>query len=145
MKTLKIIAILFIVTALILGTVFYLKINYPIGIEAYLKKEFYSQFGALAICIELLIAGYYLFKKHKKANFTLALFGFTITLDTIFNYTGLLSSSLPLYATIIFMLYAIICFWLSFTDSYNLGKISFLGALASFILGNMVELFFNYW
>ncbi|WP_299214121.1 hypothetical protein [uncultured Aquimarina sp.] len=145
MKPLKIIALIFIILALTLGVLFYLEIEFPVGIEAYLKKEYYTQFGPLAISIELLIAGIYLFKRHVNANFTLALFGFTVLLDSIFNLLGLFSSMLPIYAMILFICCALLSLWLAFTDTFKLGRISIIGALMSFIIGNTIELFFNYW
>jgi hypothetical protein len=144
MKTRKIIALLFIILALILSVIFYLEIQFPKGLEAYFKKEYYSQFGPLAISIELLIAGIYLFNKHAKVNFTLALFGFTALLDVVFNLLGLFTSMIPVYATVLFICCALLSLWLAFTDTFNLGRISFIGAVLSFILGNAVELFFNY-
>ncbi|WP_411893693.1 hypothetical protein [Winogradskyella sp. A2] len=145
MKLNKIIALFFIILAMILGIIFYLAIEFPDNLFGYFKKEYYSQYGPLAICIELLLAGYYLFRKHAKVNFTLALFAFTVLLDAIFNLFGLFSSPLPVYAMILFSTCAIISIWLAFTDTFNLGKISLIGALTSFVLGNIVELFFNYW
>ncbi len=145
MKARKIIALVFIILALVLGVIFYLDIDFPIGLEAYFKKEYYNQFGPLAICVELLIAGIYLFKQHANVNFTLALFGFTALLDPIFNSIGLFSSMVPLYATALFVCCALLSLWLAFSDTFKLGRISLIGAFASFILGNAVELFFNYW
>jgi len=145
MNTRKILAVVFIAFALVLGIMFYLAIDFPRDLEAYFKKEYYTQFGPLAISVELLIAGIYLFKKHPKANFTLALFGFTALLDPIFNLIGLFSSLVPLYAAIVFVCCALLSLWLAFSDSFNLGRISFISALVSFILGNALELFFNYW
>ena len=144
MKTRKIIALFFIIIALVLGVIFYFKIQFPIGLEAYFKKEYYSQFGNLAISIELLIAGIYLFNKNVKVNFTLALFGFTVLLDVVFNLLGLFTSMIPVYAMVVFICCALLSLWLAFTDTFSLGRISFIGAVISFILGNAVELFFNY-
>lgn len=144
MKNRKIIALVFIILALVLGTIFFTKIEFPTGLEAYFKKEYYSQFGALAISIELLIAGFYLLKKHPKANFTLALFGFTALLDPIFNATGLFTSSVPTYAMILFASCALIALWLAFSNTFKLKRMSFIAVVASFILGGAVELFFNY-
>ena len=144
MKTRKILALLFIILALILSVIFYLEIQFPKGLEAYFKKEFYSQFGPLAISVELLIAGVYLFNRHAKVNFTLALFGFTALLDVVFNLLGLFTSLMPVYANVLLSCCALLSLWLAFTDTFNLGRISFIGAVLSFILGNAVELFFNY-
>jgi len=142
--TRKIIATVFILIAIVLGVIFYTKINLPIGLEDYFKKEFYSQFGPVAICIELIIAGYYLFIKHPKSNFTLALFGFTALLDPIFNTIGLFISSVPTYGMVLFVISALIALWLSFSNTFKMGRISPIGVIVSFILGLAVELFFNY-
>jgi len=145
MKNRKIIAILFIIIALVLGTFFFLEINLPETFNGYFNSVYYNQFGPLAISIELLIAGYYLFKQHLKTNFALAVFAFTALLDPLFNLTGLFTSLVPLNATIILVGCALVAFWLSFSNTFALGRISMLGAFGSFILGAAVELFFNLW
>jgi hypothetical protein len=144
MMTRKITATVFIIIAIVLGVIFYTKIDFPIGLEAYFKKEFYGQFGPLAICIELLFAGFYLFIKHPKSNFTLALFGFTALLDPIFNTIGLFTSLVPTYAMVLFVICSLIALWLAFSNTFKLGRISLIGVIVSFILGIAVELFFNY-
>ncbi len=140
----KITALIFIVIAVVLGTLYYLGLEFPMELENYFRKEYYNQFGPLAIAIELMIAGYYLFTKHKKANFVLAVFGFTAILDPIFNLAGLFSSLVPMYAMVLFTLCALVALWLSFSNTFGLGRISLLGALWGFLLGNAIELFFNY-
>jgi hypothetical protein len=140
----KIIASIFIGIALVLGIIFFRDIKFPAGIEGYFSLDYYNQFGPLAICVELLIAGFHLFFHHTKANFTLALFAFTALLDPIFNFLGLFASLVPMYATVLFSCCAIVSLWLAFTDTFGLGRISFLGAVISFLLGNAVELFFNF-
>jgi len=72
------------------------------------------------------------------------LFAFTALLDPILNLVGLFTSSLPVYAIILFLGSAIVSLWLAFTNAFNLGRISFAGALGSFLPGNAIELFFNY-
>lgn len=144
MKNRKILATVFIILALVLGVIFFAKIDFPMGLEAYFKKEFYTQFGPLAISVELLIAGFYLFNKHSKTNFTLALFGFTALLDPLLSVIGLFTSSVPTYAMVLFVCCALLALWLAFSNTFKLGRISFTGVIVSFILGSLVELFFNY-
>ena len=144
MKNRKIIAILFILIGLVLGAIFFTNIHFPEGLVSYFKKDFYSQFGPLAISVELLIAGLYLFKKDPKTNFTLALFGFTALLDPFFSVIGLFTSAVPIYAMILFVCCALLALWLAFSNTFTLGRISFFEVIVSFILGNAVELFFNY-
>lgn len=144
MKKRNTVAVVLILIALALSIAFILKIDFPQGFEAYFKREYYNQFGPLAICIELLIAGYYLFVGHKKTNFALALFGFTAVLDPFFDQIGLFKSIVPLYGTIVLFICAVFCLWLAFKNIFKLKRISFIMILASFILGVFVELFFNY-
>ncbi|CAN0570574.1 unnamed protein product, partial [Ectocarpus sp. 12 AP-2014] len=74
MEKRKGIALIFTIIALVLGVVFYLKIEYPENFIGYFKKSYYGQFGPLAIYLELLVAAIYIFVGHKKSNFALALF-----------------------------------------------------------------------
>lgn len=146
MKTRKTIAISFFLIALVMGVViFYFDLSFPKGLEGYFKKSYYGQFGALAIAIELMVASYYLFQGNKKANFYLALFGFTAVLDILFHISGFLTSNVPIYGMIMFGICAIISFYISFSNSFNLGKISLWGALLSFVMGNTIEWFFNFY
>lgn len=144
MNTRKIVAALFMLLAVVLGAVFYSKLDFPQGLETYFEWDYYNQFGPLAICVELLIAGFYLYRKHPKTNFAMALFGFTALLDPLFDAIGLFTSNVPTYGMILFAICALPALWLAFSNTFKLGRISFLGALASFVLGNAVELFFNY-
>ncbi len=144
MKSRKIVATVFITIALVLGTLLYTKVVFPVSLEGYFKGNFYGQFGPLAISIELLIAGIYLFLKHPKANFALALFGFTALLDPFFSLVNLFSSLVPVYAMILFTCCAIVSLWLAFSNTFQLGRISFVGALFSFLMGSAIELYFNY-
>ena len=144
MKKRKTIALLLLIIGIGLSIAFITKIEFPEGFEAYFKREYYNQFGPLAISVELLIASYYLFIGHKKTNFTLALFGFTALLDPFFNQIGLFNSILPLYGTIILSICALLCLWLAVVNKYKLKPLSNLGAIFSIILGVIVELFFNY-
>lgn len=144
MKKRKTIALLLLIIGIGLSIAFIMKIKFPQGFEEYFKREYYNQFGPLAISVELLIASYYLFIRHKKTNFTLALFGFTALLDPFFNQIGLFNSIVPLYATIILSICALLCLWLAFANTYKLKRLSNLGAFFGIVLAVIVELFFNY-
>lgn len=144
MKKRKIISLLLLIIGLVLSVAFIMKIEFPQGFEAYFKREYYNQFGPLAISVELLIASYYLFIKHKKTNFTLALFGFTALLDPFFDQIGLFNSIVPLYGTIMLSICGLLCLWLAFSNTFKLKRLSLLAAIISVVLGVFVELFFNY-
>lgn len=135
---------LLMLIALTLGLIFFMKIDFPVGLAPYFEKTYYGQFGPLAISIELLLAGFYLYRKHPKTNFTLALFGFTALLDPLFDFVGLFTSNVPLYGTIIFSGCAIAALWIALKNVFNLKKISIPTVFVSFALGLIVELFFNY-
>jgi hypothetical protein len=138
------ISFLFIAIAIVLGIVFFSNVVFPKHHIEFFKAEQYNQFAPIALCIELLIAGFYLLKKHPKTNFALALFGFTAILDPIFDLIGLFNSLVPVYGTVIFIICAPIALWLAFTNTFGLGKITFLNTLLSFLSGCAIELFFNY-
>ncbi len=144
MKKRKPISLVLLIIALVLSFSFLLKIEFPQGIGTYLQREYYNQFGPLAIGIEFLIASYYLLVGHSKTNFALALFGFTALLDPFFDQINLFESIVPLYGTIILSICALFCLWFAFKNIFKLKRISFTVAIASFILGCFVELFFNY-
>ena len=144
MKKRKIISLLLLIIGLALSVTFIIKFEFPQGLESYFKREYYNQFGPLAISVELLIASYYLFIGHKKTNFTLALFGFTALLDPFFNQIKLFNSIVPLYGTIIFSICALLCLWLAFNNTFKLKRLSYIAAIFSVVLGVLIELFFNY-
>ena len=140
----RIVAALYVLIALVLGVVFFTQVNFPRFPHEYFDGEFHNQFGPIAICIELLVAGWYLAVNHPKTNFALALFGFTALLDPIFSALGLFDTNVPVYATVIFLICALPALWMAFTNTFGLGRISWLSAVGSFGLGVIVELFFNY-
>ena len=144
MKKRKLISVLLLIVGVALSIAFLLKIEFPQGLESYFKRAYYNQFGPLVLCVELLIASYYLFIGHKKTNFTLALFGFTALLDPIFNQIGLFNSIVPLYGTVILSVCALVCLWLAFANTFKLKRLSPFTAILSAIIGAVVELFFNY-
>lgn len=144
MKVRRFIASIFIGLSLILGIIFYMDIDYPKDTGGYFKKAYYGQLGPLAICVELFFASIYLFKGHKKSNFALALFAFTALLDIVFNITGLFASGVPYYAMVLFFVCAVTSLWIAFSNAFNLGKITLIGAILSFVLGNAIEFYFNY-
>ena len=145
MNSRKILAITFIATAVVLGCLFYYKLELPSDPMGYFSRDYFNQLGPTAIAIELFVAGIHLFMRKEKANFTLALFAFTALLDPLFNWLGWFQTNMPFFATIIFIICALPALYLAFTDTYGLGKIKIWSAIGSFILGVLIELFFNYW
>ena len=54
MKKRKAIALLLLIIGIGLSIAFLIKIEFPQGFETYFKREYYNQFGPLAISVELL-------------------------------------------------------------------------------------------
>lgn len=130
--------------ALVLGVIFYFEIETPQSLWGYFERTYLGQFGPLTICVELLIAAYYLYIGHQKANFTLALFAFTVLLDIILSISGVFTSGVPIYGMVLFFITAIISLWISFTNAFELGKITLGATLFSFVVGVAIELYFNF-
>jgi hypothetical protein len=141
----KWIAVLFLLIGLGLGLYFFLNLNFPIVVRSYFQKAYYDQFAPLVMCVELSIAGGYLLIGHTKANFTLALFGFTVIMDLFFNLVGLFDSSIPVFGRLIFTFCALWALWLAFSNTFELDRMTVLKTAGSFALGTVVELFFNNW
>lgn len=144
MKNSKAVSILLLLIATTMSIAFFLKIDFPQGFERYFEREYYKQFGPLVVSIELFIAGYYLFIEHQKANFALAVFGFTALFDWIFDQIGLSQSLMPLYGTVVMTICAIFCLWIAFQNVFKQQRISLIALIASFAIGGIIELFFNY-
>ena len=144
MKKRKIISLSLLLVGVVLSVAFLLRIEFPQGFDAYFKREYYNQFGPMAISVELVIAAYYFFIGHRKTNFALALFGFTALLDPLFDQIGLFDSIVPLYGTIILSICGLLCLWLALANLFELKRLSRLIAILSLVLGIFVELFFNY-
>ena len=140
----KSLSILYILVGLTLVIVLYEQIIFSVEVRDYFRIGFYRQFGHIVIAVELMIAGINLFLNHEKTNFTMALFGFTAVLDPVFNFLGIFTSSVPVYATIIYLIFAVISFWIAFTDAFKSGKISIVNVVITFVFGVIIELFFNF-
>lgn len=144
MKNRTIIASILLILGISLSLVFLWQIEFPQGFGAYFKRAYYSQFGPLAISIELFAAAYLSFKGHDNTNLALALFGFTALLDPLLNVLGVITSLVPLFGTIILSICGLWCLWLAFANTFRLKKLSPLMTLLSVVLSIAVELFFNF-
>ncbi|WP_116771839.1 hypothetical protein [Maribacter litoralis] len=140
----RLIAISFGVLALILSIVFFLKVDTPQHLGDYFTQAYYGQFGAIAICVELIAAAYYLYVGHKKTNFTMALFAFTVVLNGILNLFGVGTVIIPLAIMMLLLVSGGIAFFIAFSNAFNLGKISIGNVILSFVFGNIIAFYFNY-
>lgn len=65
------------------------EINFSIRLESWFNQEYWVQFMPLASSILLLAAGILALLDHPNANFTLALFGHTVSEQIMFAWLGL--------------------------------------------------------
>ena len=134
---------LFILVSGIIGIHYFRLIEFPTDLTGYFDRGFYNQFGALAIAVEMMVAGIYLFLGHPKTNFVMALFGFTVLADQLFQFFGVFSSFITGYPIIVFFIFSLVSFWMVVKNPFKLRKITWFAAMISFVLGNAVEVFFN--
>ncbi|MEL7269444.1 MAG: hypothetical protein AAGL34_07720 [Bacteroidota bacterium] len=144
MKARICIALGFVLIGLALSIIFFSQIELPIEWRMYLRASTYDRFGPFVISVEMVAAGTALLFSRTKANFALAIFAFTALLDPFFNLTGIFTSLVPTYATLLFVVCAILALWISFTNTFDTGRIKLLEVLKSFVLGTAIELFINY-
>ncbi|MEO1485252.1 MAG: hypothetical protein AAFU57_05875 [Bacteroidota bacterium] len=144
MKARICIALGFMFIGLALALIFFSQIEFPTDLRMYFRAGTYDQFGPFVISVEMMIAGASLLFSPAKANFALALFGFTALLDPFFNLTGIFTSLVPTYATLLFVFCAIFALFISFTDTLGTGRIKPLEVVKSFVLGTAIEVFINY-
>lgn len=143
MKARVTISLGFVLIGLAFSLLFFAQIEMPTDLRMYFRTGTYDRFGPLAISIEMLVAGCYLLFAQSKANFALAIFAFTALLDPIFNLTGIFTSLVPTYATLLFIFCALISLWISFTDTFNTGRLTLFSAVVSFLFSTAIELFVN--
>lgn len=139
----KILAVVLVLLATALGVIFYLDTDIPSELGDYFEPGYYRQFGAVAIAIELFVAGLYLLLGHSKAHFGLALFSFTALLDILFDLTGLAQSPVPVYGRILFLFVAGLGLWIAYRNPFGLKPISWWEASLSFVGGLVIDLYFN--
>ena len=144
MKARICIALGFVLIGLALSIIFFSQIELPIEWRMYLRASTYDHFGPFVISVEMVAAGTAHLFSRAKANFALAIFAFTALLDPFFNLTGIFTSLVPTYATLLFVVCAILALWISFTNTFDTGRIKLLEVLKSFVLGTAIELFINY-
>ena len=141
----KLIPYTYIIGGIVFAIIFLLKIDFPVGLEGYFQRTYYMQFGGVALAVEMGLAGYYLLRSSNRANFMLALFGFSVVLDIVFGLIGVFSSILTGGTLWVFGLIAFESFVIAFSNQYNTGKIAVSKVVISFLLGTAFELFFNYY
>lgn len=144
MKTRKIIGLVFLTVAVITVGIFITRTEFSIQLQAYLSYKYYMQFAPYVISIMLFYGGVYLFRKNPKANFALAIFGYTILEAVTLDWTGISSSNLGIYTTIMFVICAIAALWIAHSNSFQLRILSLKEVVVSVLVGALESLLLYY-
>lgn len=140
------------IVGLILTVFFTAQISFSIKLESWFSQEYWVQFMPLVASIMLLIAGVLAVFKRPNANFTLALFGHTISEQIIFAWLGLtdLNSKLlgliglksldfPDYTILWFFALSLACLCIAYSNVLNLRRVSIGEALIGIVTGIVVS------
>ncbi|MCF2946515.1 hypothetical protein L0668_00180 [Paraglaciecola aquimarina] len=137
---------------LILSVFFATQTSFSIRLESWLSQEYWVQFMPLVSSILLLFAGLLAVFERPNANFTLALFGHTVSEQIIFAWLGLtdLSSSIldliglkslnfPDYTILWFFGLSLISLLIAYSNVLNLRRVSFGEAMIGIATGVVVS------
>ncbi len=134
-------------TSVLLGIVsvslivyFFMITELRVELSTYFKSEYYLKFSLLIISAMLLNATLLLFRGAKGANLALAIFGYTVVEEIIFDLTGLTSVNMPLFAYIVLFVCALPCIWIAHSNTYNTEKLSIKGLAISLVIGALESL-----
>jgi hypothetical protein len=142
---------------LVLTVYFAAQVNFSIRLESWLSQEYWVQFMPLVSGILLLIAGILSIFERPNANFTLVLFGHTISEEIIFGWLGLTNFSASLFSSIglkninfpdyaIFWFFglSLISLFIAYTNTLNLRRISLKEGLVAAVIGVVVSFLPNF-
>lgn len=108
--------------------------------ETYFKPEYYLKFSLLIISAMLLNAAILLFRSAKGANLALAIFGYTVVEEILFDLIGVTAVNMPLFAYIVFFVCAVPCLWIAHSNWYKTEKLSIKGLMISLGIGALESL-----
>lgn len=141
MKKSTIVGVIMATTALVLGVIYFIRIEFSIQLESYFSLAYVMQFTPLIISLMLFISGFMLVKKMPKANFYLALFGADALEEVIFHWFGLINSNLGTYSMFLFFFIALTALWMAYANAFNLKPMSSIEIGLSIVLGTLISLF----
>jgi hypothetical protein len=152
MVTRKIIGIAFSFIGMLFSIIFLiqsglntnLKEYFDFSLKSYFSLSYFNQVLPLIICLILFYGGILLIIKPTKSNPILALFGFTVLEEFMFNCFGLISIDFPTYIIAIFFFTAILALWIAYSDSINQKHLSLKEGISSLILGTIITAFSYY-
>ena len=138
----SIIAISFSITFLTQSSLnFNLKEYFDFTLKSYFSLSYFIQILPLIICLILLYGGILLIVKPTKSNPILAIFGFTVLEEVIFNWIGLISSNLPFYVMALFFCCALLSLWIAYSNTINEKRLTLKDGITSLIIGTLINAF----
>ncbi|MBU3003648.1 hypothetical protein [Paraglaciecola arctica] len=140
------------IIGLVLSVFFAAQTSVSIRLETWFSQEYWAQFMPLVLTIWLLVAGMLAAFERPNANFTLALFGHTISEQIMFGWLGLTNIStsffdlfglkninLPDYAILWFFGLSLISLCIAYSNVLNLRRVSRSEALIGIATGVVVS------
>lgn len=107
----------------------------------YFKPQYYLKFSLLIISVMLLNASFLLFKSAKGANLSLAIFGYTVLEEIMFDLLGLTTVNMPLFAYVVLFVCAVPSVWVAHSNTFKTEKLSIKGLIISLVIGALESLF----
>lgn len=152
METRKIIGIAFSFIGILFSIIFLIQSDLNINLKEYFDFSFKSYFSLsyfnqilpLIICLILLYGGILLIIKPTKSNPVLALFGFTVLEEIVFNWFGIISIDFTTYIIVIFLSVALLALWIAYSNKINQKRLSLKEGVSSLTLGTIITAFSYY-
>ncbi len=148
----KIIGVIFSIIAILFCIIFIIQSNLSIdfkeyfdfSFKSYFSLEYLRQITPLILCLVLLYGGLLLIIKPSKSNPVLALFGFTIVEEVVFDWLGIFTIDFPVYVIVVFFCCALFALWIAYSNKINSKRLSFKEGVSSLILGTLINAFSYY-
>ena len=101
----------------------------------YFKPEYYLKFSLLIISAMLFNAAILLFRNAKGTNLALAIFGYTVVEEILFDLIGVTAVNMPLFAYIVLFICAVPCIWIAHSNLYKTEKLSIKELMIGLVIG----------
>ena len=147
MATRKIIGIIFSIIAVLFSVILVIGSNLSIdfkeyfdfSLKSYFSLAFLRQITPLITSLILLYGGILLIIKPSKSNPVLALFGFIVLEEVLFNWLDIITINFPVYIVAVFFCCALLALWIAYSNTINLKRLSFKEGVSSLILGTLIN------
>lgn len=132
--------LLFVISAIVMGVIFLGRIDFNVQLQTYFNLDYVMQYTPLIISLMLLISGYMLARRKQSANFYLALFGADTLEEILFDWFGLINSSLGPNTKILLFTLALIALLIAYSNVFSLKPLSLKEIVMSVLFGALVGL-----